>query len=92
MKCPNCGEEFEGRRCPHCGHPDGGSTFNRILAVVVVVFLALPLGLVGACGAYVGLAGLVGPDSEGLVIGAGVGLVGGGLSYGLFLLARNLWK
>jgi hypothetical protein len=50
MTCPNCSQEFEGNRCPNCGHPVA-RTGSRIAAVLVVTFLVLPAGVFGACSA-----------------------------------------
>lgn len=94
MVCPNCGQTFEGDRCPNCGRPAGGSTANRILAVVVAVFLVLPLGLFGACSAYVGIGGIFDPrHMDGFwIVGAVAAAIAIPATIGLGILVRNLWR
>lgn len=40
MACPNCGEEFEGDRCPHCG-PRSHSKLSNLVAILVTAVVSL---------------------------------------------------
>lgn len=48
MKCPNCGQEFDGNRCPNCGRPVAPSP-ARVGSVALWVSLMMPLAAFGAC-------------------------------------------
>lgn len=93
MVCPNCGQTFEGDRCPNCGRPTGGSAFNRVLAVIITIFLVLPAALFGACSALVGVSTFGTRDGWQMgVLMLGLAALGGGAAFGLAYLAKNLWK
>lgn len=94
MTCAHCGQPFEGGRCPNCGHPVASSS-SRAVAVLIAVFLVLPLALVGACGVLTGVAMVAEPDGRQggfwaflLFIGA----VATAACVGLAFLVRNLWR
>lgn len=94
MTCPNCGQEFPGGRCPNCGRPTA-SAAHRVLAVLIAIFLVLPLALAGACVVWMGVAMVVEPGGlQGgfwlvpLIIGAVVIPAFVGSAY----LVWNLWK
>lgn len=94
ITCPNCGQTFTGNRCPSCGRPAGGSTANRILAVVIASLLVLPLGLVGMCSALsmigsIDYLGKSGPEFW--IVMLVIGGVAFGSCAGLWTLVRNLW-
>ena len=94
MKCPNCGQEFEGPRCPNCGRPVQGSP-NRVGAIVAAVFLVLPAGLFGACSALFAassVGGGTGGDVESLVIFGAMALGGFAACVASAFLVRKLWK
>ena len=92
MKCPNCGQEFEGVRCPNCGRP-AVSSGTRILAVLIVVLLALPAGLFGACSAVFAATSLSGSfDPTSLLVGVVLMAVGFGVAYAVLRLAKGLWE
>jgi hypothetical protein len=90
MTCPNCGQEFDGGRCPHCGRPTS-NTGSRIAAVFLLVFLVLPAGLFGACS----VLGLAGASSSRDLLTAGMCLVfaagGLGLAYWAMQRVKELW-
>lgn len=90
MKCPNCGREFEGNRCPNCGFspPQGG---NRIVAIILLVFLTLPSAAIGACSGYAVIAS--GRDTAGFwQLFAAIGAVALVVFAGSILLVRRLWR
>ena len=92
MKCPNCGQEYEGDRCPNCGRPTV-SSWTRALAILIVVLLGLPAGLFGACSAVFAASSLSGSfDPGSLLLGVVLMAVGFGIAYAVVRLAKNLWE
>lgn len=87
-KCPNCGAEVlpSAVYCGHCGQPMNREpsgpwdAFLKVLAVILLVVVACPLGAFGGCAVLLGATG----GSEGLQFAA-FGLLGlavaGGLVY-----------
>ncbi|RYG27049.1 hypothetical protein EON82_00915 [bacterium] len=92
MTCPNCGQAFEGSRCPNCGWPVA-STGSRIASVFVVVFRVLPAGIFGAC-SVVGLAGFpfAGHDPLTFILFLLFAIAGLALAYGAMQWAKSLWN
>ena len=95
MKCPNCGREIQGDRCPYCGYSTRAGGGNRAAAVIVAVLLVLPCAAFGACSVYVTAASLP-LQGQGGVNGAifSIPLLVVSLSglVGLCLWVRKLWK
>ena len=93
MTCPNCGQEYEGARCPHCGRPSSNAA-NRVVAVVIAIFLVLPLALVGACSVWGGVSTALQPHGgEGYwIIFAVVGAFAIPAFIGLAYLVAKLWR
>ncbi len=60
MTCPNCGQEFDGGRCPNCGRPRLKNGF-KVAAILLLVLVALLSALMGGCAIVVGVASLFGP-------------------------------
>ena len=89
MTCPNCGQEFEGARCPHCGRPKAGSG-GRNAAVVVAVLLVFPSAVFGACAVMLGVSdgGRLGRIDPFAVVGFGALVVA--IALGVWCV--KLWK
>ena len=90
--CSNCGQTFQGNRCPNCGKAVR-TTGNAILAVIMAIFVMLPLGLFGACSGVLGVMSLGSRGSFGevmpLMLMAAAGI---GAAIGVGVLVRNLWN
>ena len=93
MVCPNCGQTFEGDRCPNCGHPVA-SKGARIAAVVLAVLIVLPLAVFGACGLVIGLPGIFSKGQDGAIAGGFImfALAAIGLAVLIGLTARDMWR
>lgn len=92
MNCPNCGQEFDGPRCPNCGRPVARAG-NRIVAVIVVLFLALPLGLFGACSVVVAVSSSAGGfDLTNAAIFGAMALFGVAAAIGVLFWAGKFWR
>ena len=95
MTCPNCGQEYEGARCSHCGRPSS-NTANRVIAVILAIFLVLPLALAlaGACSVWGGMNSAVAPDFGGGIgiVFLAVGAVSIAAFVGLAYVVAKLWR
>jgi hypothetical protein len=93
MTCPNCDHDFSGGRCPNCGRP-AYRTFNRVAAVVVLLLLVLPAGLVGACSAIGGIQSATGPQGsrEYWPVFLMVGMIALAVFAGSLVLFKKLWS
>ena len=87
MKCPNCGQEFDGGRCPNCGHPAGSGKYKGC-AVLIAIFAFLPFAFVGGC-SLISLGSTVN-DYRGLVVV--VAAVASIVAVALAFLVAFLWK
>lgn len=89
MKCPNCGQEFEGSRCPNCGRPAVASP-ARAGTLALWVSLVVPLAMFGACAALGTGAVLAIFLPLSLVLPWALGLFGVWLVYATVRAWRNL--
>ena len=90
MKCPNCGQEFEGPMCPNCGQARR-SVIGKVLAVILAILIFLPAAFVGGCSIVVFASSRIRPG-EGAPILLAIGLIAIGVAAAVGWAVVSLWR
>ena len=92
MVCKNCGTEFEGGVCSHCGKGTR-PLWRSILAVLILVLFVFPASMAGSCAAAALLGTVASPAAWTGLPGVILYLLGSiAIVYGGLKAFNILWK